>query len=71
MDAKKLKAKMVENGVSVEQTAEAIKVSRSTLYRQLCNNGKNLTIGNCILISKFLQLTKDEVNEIFFANLFA
>lgn len=71
MDVKKLKAKMVEKGVSVEQTAKCIKISRSTLYRQLSHDGKKLTIENCILLSTFLQLTKEEVNEIFFASMFA
>lgn len=71
MDVKRLRAKMIENDTSVEKTAKHIEMSRSTLYRQLANNGEKLTIENCIKIAKYLHFTKDDINEIFFGNKFA
>lgn len=63
----KLKAKFLECGINVEGMAEKICMDRATLYRRLSGNGETFTIGEADAISKILNLSKDEVNAIFFA----
>ena len=71
MNVNKLKGKIVENGVNVDAVAEAINIDKSTFYRKLAAGGDNFTIGEADQIAKFLKLTKDEVNAIFFAQFVA
>ena len=64
MNANKLKAKIVENGLNVSKTAELIGVSKSSLYRKLNGNDK-LTIGEAAQLKHILELTDLEALEIF------
>lgn len=64
----KLKGKIVEQGVTIEHLATAIGQNKSTLYRKLNSNGEGFTIKEVNLISQELNLTLDEVNNIFFGN---
>lgn len=63
----KLKGKMVERRMSVEDVAVAIGLNVSTLYRRLNNGGNTFTIEEADKIAKLLDLTADELNKIFFA----
>ena len=50
MNVRKLRAKMVENAVSVEMLSNLIGTSKSTFYRKLTNKGEDFTVGgqrNC------------------------
>lgn len=67
----KLKGKIVEKGTNITQLAKIINVDASTLYRKLSNNGATLTIREADLIVKFLDLTVDEANAIFFSQFVA
>lgn len=67
VNVNKLKAKFVENGINVETMAGKMGIDGATLYRRLSNNGENFTIGEADLIARILELSKDEVNAIFFA----
>ena len=64
MQKTKLKAKMIENGVSVEELAKTLTISKSTFYRKL-NNGEDFTVGETVKIAKKLNLSADEVSKIF------
>lgn len=64
MNANKLKAKMIENGLTVDKTAELIGVSKSTLYRKL-NGRVKLTINEAAQLKHILELTDLEALEIF------
>ena len=66
VNIQKLKGKMVENGVSVEKMAEIIGVNRSTMYRKLDPNGKNISIKEATIMARELKMSFSEVNEIFF-----
>lgn len=67
VNVNKLKGRIVENNSSVEKLSEKIDMNKSTFYRKLNNeNGNSFTILEATLISKELNLTMDEVNEIFF-----
>lgn len=66
MNILKLRGKMVEHCVNVEALASVLEIDRATLYRKL-NDGEKFTIGEARKINAVLELTKEEVNEIFFA----
>ena len=67
----KLKGKMVEKGVTTETLAKALGIDRATLYRKFSQHGTGFTIREANLIVAFLKLTKDEANDIFFADVVA
>lgn len=62
----KLRGKMVERGVSMEQMAKAINVDKSTMYRKMNEEGKNISIKEATIIAEKLGLSYTEVNDIFF-----
>lgn len=63
----KLRGKIVECRMSVEDVAEIIGVNASTLYRRLSGGGGTFTIDEADKIATALSLTADELNKIFFA----
>ena len=62
----KLKGKIIENGLNVEQVAVIVGVDRSTMYRKMEDSGRNMTIKDATILSKALNLSAAEVNSIFF-----
>lgn len=62
----KLRGKIVENGLSVEQLSEKIGIDRATLYRKIAQGGTNFTIKEAICIAKELNLTIEDIDAIFF-----
>lgn len=67
----KLRGKIVENEMSISDLAEKMGISKSTLYQKINNNGVSFTIDEVVTISKVLNLSKDEFNNIFFADFVA
>ncbi len=63
----KLRARMVEAGVSVQELAEKIGMDKSTLYRRISGNGEDFTIREIDDIKVALQLDPSEAVQIFFA----
>ena len=66
MNILKLRGKMVERSYNVETLAAEIGVDKATLYRKL-GDGEKFTIGEAQKISTSLDLTKEEVHDIFFS----
>jgi plasmid maintenance system antidote protein VapI len=66
MNINKLKAKIVERGMNVEQLAEAIEIDRSSLYRKL-NAFEKITIGEAGKMKNVLGMSNEEAYEIFLA----
>lgn len=66
MNINKLKGKIVENGMNVEQLADAIGIDRSSLYRKL-NNAEKITIGEAVKMKETLCMSDAEACEIFLA----
>ena len=64
MNVNKLRAKMVEVGMNVEQLAAAMGKSRDYLYRRF-KNPDEFTIGDARLLKKLLFMTNEEACEIF------
>lgn len=66
MNILKLRGKMVENGVNVETLAKKMSIDKATLYRKL-NDGEKFSIGEAKNITDILNLTQEEIHDIFFA----
>ena len=62
----KLRAKIIEQEMNVEEMAKIIGVSPTTLYRRLRAPLK-MTIGDAIKIKDVLGLTDEEALDIFLA----
>lgn len=67
VNVNKLKAKIVENEMNVEELSRRIGIDKATFYRKLSANGETFLIKEADAISKELQLTREEVNAIFFS----
>lgn len=67
----KLRGKLAEKEISVTELATDIGVSASTLYSKLNGQGATLTIEEVVKIATSLALTKEEFNNIFFADFVA
>lgn len=66
MNMHKLRAKIIEAEMNVEELAEIIGISAPTLYRRLRTPLK-MTIGDVIKIKDVLGLTDEEALDIFLA----
>ncbi|MGN0422827.1 MAG: helix-turn-helix domain-containing protein [Lachnospiraceae bacterium] len=66
VNVKKLRGKMVEHGISVEELAVAMKIDRATLYRRLEKDGESFTIKEADIIVRTLKLSSSEATSIFF-----
>lgn len=66
MNVHKLRAKIIEEEMNVEELAEIIGVSAPTLYRKLRAPLK-MTIAEAIKIKDVLGLTDEEALDIFLA----
>lgn len=65
MNIAKLKGRMVEKGLNVENLAALMNIDRSTLYRKM-DSGEKFTIGEVQKIKVALSLTNDDASAIFF-----
>ena len=66
MNVNKLKGRIVEQGLNVEQLSRRVSIDRATFYRKMAGKGESFTVREVTEIAKALQLSKDEVNAIFF-----
>lgn len=71
VNVNKLKAKMVEQGLSVDELSKRIKMDKATFYRRLSASGQTFSIREADAISRELNLTRVEVNDIFFSQFVA
>lgn len=62
----KLKAAMVERGMSTADLADRIGINRATLYRKIAAQGEGFTIGEAEAITSALHLSAAESTAIFF-----
>lgn len=65
VNVQKLKGRMVENGITIEQLAQKIGVDRSTLYRKMQNDGRTLSSKDINSIIEVLHLSKEDSVAIF------
>lgn len=64
MNAFKLKAKIVEQGMNIEELAGMLNMSTKTLYRKL-RAPLSMTLLDAIRLKDILGLTNEEAIEIF------
>lgn len=62
----KLRGKIIENGMTVEQLAEQIGIDRATLYRKIAADGRTFTVKEADAIKRALNLSVEEAFAIFF-----
>lgn len=64
MNAFKLKAKIVEQGMGIEELAKTLDMSTQTLYRKL-RSPLTMTLLDAIRLKDILGLSNEEAIEIF------
>ena len=64
MNINKLRAKMVEVGINVDQLAGAMRKSRDYLYRRF-KNPNEFTVGDVRMMKEILGMSNSEACEIF------
>ncbi len=62
----KLKGKIIEKGFTIASLADAMGIDKATLYRKISGDGRTMLIKDADAIATVLNLTRDEVNDIFF-----
>lgn len=67
MDIERLKGKIKSSGHTLAETANAINIDQSTLYRKLQTQGETFTLAQADGLKSFLGLTNEEATEIFLA----
>lgn len=68
VDVRKLKARVVEAGMTIPELANRMEMNPSTLYRKLKNNGEGLLVKDVDRIITIIDLPGGDINNIFFAN---
>ena len=66
INIRKLKGKMAENDMTATKLASKIGVNRTTFYRKLNSGGGSFTVEELQNIVEALNMTPDEVMNIFF-----
>lgn len=65
-DKNKLKAKIVENGFTLEQIAQKLGINPATMYRKMSLES-DFTRNEIAMLKDLLSLTIEDINTIFFA----
>ena len=65
INVNKLKGKIVENGLSVADVANAIGIGTASLYRKMNGKDETMYVKDTYAIGRLLKLTPDEMNAIF------
>lgn len=71
VNVSKLKGKMKELEINVDELSKRIDMDRATFYRKLSVDGQTFLIKEVDAICRELKLTRDEVNDIFFSQFVA
>ena len=67
VNVNKLRGKIVENGLTIDEVADKMGINRATFYRKLNSGGKNFLIKDVDALVKISHLKSDEATAIFFA----
>lgn len=65
-DKNKLKAKIIENGFTLEQIAQKLGINPATMYRKMTLES-DFTRNEIAILKEVLHLSIDDINAIFFA----
>lgn len=67
----KLRGKMVECGFTIKSLSSASGIKEATLTRRMASNGEDFSIKEADILAKVLNLSRQEVNAIFFSQFVA
>lgn len=67
----KLKGKIVEAGMTILSVSKALNMDRSTFYRKMNEDGTDFTIKEVNIMINILNLSFNDVQDIFFNKLVA
>lgn len=68
IDINKFRAIIIEKKSSIEEVSCNLGVNKSTIYRKLQQNGETFTLKEVNVLVKLLNLTDNEIINIFFAS---
>lgn len=68
IDINKFRAIIIEKKSSIEEVSFILGVNKSTIYRKLQQNGETFTLKEVNVLVKLLNLTDNEIINIFFAS---
>lgn len=66
VNVNKLRGKIVEKQLTIEQLADILGINKSTLYRKMVEKGETFTIREADMICDALDLSGEEATAIFF-----
>lgn len=64
----KFRAIIIEKKSSIEEISYKLGVNKSTIYRKLQQNGDTFTLKEINMLVNLLNLTNNEILDIFFAS---
>lgn len=67
----KLKGRIAENDMTLEEFADAIDIDSSTLWRKMKSNGDTFSIAEANKAVEVLKLSRNDAMDIFFAGVVA
>jgi len=70
-DANKFRSKVAEKGLNMTEVARLSGIEKSTLYRKIANKDGSFTVKEVAALAKVLELSAEDINSIFFAELVA
>lgn len=65
IDVAELKRMVVMKNTTLDAVADVLKIDRSTLYRKLRGDARGITVREAQMISAYLDLSVDEMLNIF------
>lgn len=68
INTNKLKGKIVERGLNIDELSKSIGMNKSTFYRRLNEKGETFSIKEVNKMCSTLNLTSEEATAIFFAD---
>ncbi|MDE8071178.1 helix-turn-helix transcriptional regulator [Erysipelothrix rhusiopathiae] len=71
MNSRLLRARMLENKISIDQLASLLSIHPATLYRKLSNDNGTFTIKEAYKIVELLNLSSNDALSIFFDGIVA
>ena len=66
VNLERLRAALKQRGITIEQTADALNVNPSTLYRRFNRQGEKFTVDEVSKLAAMLDLSSERLSEIFF-----
>lgn len=67
VDVKKLKGKIVEQGMTQEKVASMVSMDRSTFSRKMKSEALEFSVGEMHRIAEILCMSREEASQIFLA----